>query len=222
MNEIGGVFQDSVTTPRDCCDDALMPRRVVFIPGASGAGEFWAPVAGRLPKAWQTRLLSWPGAGDEPHDPHITGYDDLVEMAASSMSDGSDVVAQSMGGVVAIGLALAYPRKIRRLVLVATSGGLDVRGLGAEQWHSDYETGFPGAAAWVTRQSVDHTSGLPGVEVPTCLIWGEEDPISPVAVGQALDRMLPDSTLHVIGGATHMLAREKPDEIATLIREHLG
>lgn len=197
----------------------MLPR-VVFFPGASGASEFWVPVADRMPDGWQTRLLSWPGAGTEPHDPGIKGYDDLLDRAATAVRDGSDVVAQSMGGVVAIGLALSHPGKIRRLVLVATSGGLDVGRLGAEDWRAEYEAEYPAAAAWVT-QHVDHTPGLPGIEIPTLLIWGDGDPISPVAVGRALDRALPHSALHVVRGGTHMLARERPDEVARLIADHL-
>lgn len=198
-----------------------MPPRVAFFPGASGAADFWTPVVDRMPVGWPTRLLSWPGAGDEPHDPAITGYGALVDRAAAAVADGSDVVAQSMGGVVAIGLALAHPGKIRRLVLVATSGGTDVGRFGAEDWRADYRSAFPGAAAWVTEQHVDHTRELPGIEIPVCLIWGDEDPISPPAVGRALADALPHSSLHIISGGTHMLARERPDEIADLIIGHL-
>jgi pimeloyl-ACP methyl ester carboxylesterase len=194
----------------------------VFFPGASGAAGFWTPVADRMPDGWPTRLLSWPGAGAEPHDPAITDYGALVDRAAAAVIDGSDVVAQSMGGVVAIGLALAYPRRIRRLVLVATSGGIDVGRFGAEDWRAEYRSEFPGAASWVTEQHVDHTRELPGVEIPACLIWGDKDPISPPAVGRALEDALPRSRLHIISGGTHMMARERPDEIAELIVGHLN
>lgn len=68
------------------------------------------------------------------------------------MERGSDVVAQSMGGVVAVGLALRHPEKVRRLVLVASSGGIDVEGFGAEDWRDEYVLEFPNAAAWVTEQ----------------------------------------------------------------------
>jgi pimeloyl-ACP methyl ester carboxylesterase len=198
----------------------VLPR-VVFFPGASGAADFWAPVADRIPGGWQKRLLSWPGAGAEPHDPAITGYGALVARAAMAVSDGSDVVAQSMGGAIAVGLALAYPGKIRRLVLVATSGGLDVGQLGAEDWRAEYKSAFPHAASWVTQQHVNHTPDLPSIDIPTCLIWGDHDPISPPAVGQALEAGLHRSTLHVITGGTHVMARERPAEIAALIVEHL-
>jgi hypothetical protein len=59
-----------------------------------------------MPENWNTRLLNWPGAGVQAHDPAIAGYRDLVALAAAVVENGSDVVAQSMGGVVAIGLAL--------------------------------------------------------------------------------------------------------------------
>ena len=199
-----------------------MVVRVVFFPGASGAAGFWAPVADRMPDGWPTRLLSWPGAGAERHDPAIADYGALVDRAAAAVAEGSDVVAQSMGGVVAIGLALAYPQRIRRLVLVATSGGIDVGRFGAEDWRAEYQSEFPGAASWLTEQHVDYSGELPGIEVPVCLIWGEEDPISPPAVGRALQAALPRSSLHIIPGGTHMMARERPDEIAALIVSHLS
>lgn len=168
-----------------------------------------------------TELLDWPGAGTVPASPAIGGYADLVGLAADVVADGSDVVAQSMGGVVAIGLALARPRKIRRLVLVATSGGLDVPGLGGGDWRAEYRTEFPEAAAWVTGEGPDHSAQLASIAIPVSLIWGDADPISPVAVGEALQQRLPRSELHVIAAGTHALAREQPGQVAALIRRHL-
>jgi len=199
-----------------------MQPPVVFFPGAGGAGDFWAPVADRLPRDWDVRLLSWPGAGDVPSSPEVGGYRDLVDLAAGEVPDGADVVAQSMGGAVAIGLALARPRKIRRLVLVATSGGIDVDALGAGDWREEYRTEFPRAGAWVTEDRVDHGSELGGLELPVCLIWGDADPISPVAVGQALQARLKRSVLHVIAGGTHALAREHPEAVTVLVEQHLS
>ncbi len=199
-----------------------MPSRVAFLPGAAGAGEFWSPVAARLPDHWQTELLSWPGAGAQPHDPAVASYDDLVTVTAAAIADGSDVVAQSMGGIVAVGLAVRYPDKIRRLVLVATSGGVDVASLGAQDWRDEYAMEFPDAATWVTAQRVDHTGVLATINAPTCLIWGDADPISPLAVGRQLHAALPSSTLHVVPGGTHTLARDEPDTVAGLIVEHLS
>jgi pimeloyl-ACP methyl ester carboxylesterase len=195
--------------------------KVAFFPGASGAGEFWRQAADRLPEDWETCLLSWPGAGAQPHDPSIRGYRDLVALAASVLENRSDVVAQSMGGVVAIGLAVAHPEKIRRLVLVATSGGIDTDSFGAQDWRRDYRDEFPTAAPWISQQNIDYTPAIATITAPTCLIWGDADSISPLAVGQQLHEQLPSSTLHVVSGGTHSLGRDRPDEVASLIIDHL-
>ena len=93
----------------------LVTTDVLFLPGAGGAAEFWQPVASRLPARWRKTLLSWPGAGNEPRDPRITSYGDLVSMTAKAVGEKTDLVAQSMGGVMATGVALEQPARVRRL-----------------------------------------------------------------------------------------------------------
>lgn len=151
--------------------------QVVFLPGASGAGDFWLPVADRLPSGWKKRRLSWPGAGDQPHDPLVRGFEDLVALSGSRLDDQSDLIAQSMGGVVAIGIALRRPEKVRRLVLVATSGGIDVAGLGGADWREAYRTEYPNAASWVWQDQLDYTGVVPEISAPTLLLWGDSDPL---------------------------------------------
>jgi pimeloyl-ACP methyl ester carboxylesterase len=59
------------------------------------------------------------------------------------------------------------------------------------------------------------------ITVPVLLIWGDSDPISPVAVGERLAELLPRSELVVLNGGTHDLAFERADEVAALIERHL-
>lgn len=136
---------------------------VIFFPGASGASEFWRPVAKRLPALWSKTLLSWPGAGDQPHDPLVRGYEDLVELAASQLGEESDMVAQSMRGVIAVGRTLRYPERVGRIVLATTSGGIEVAGLGGADWRDEYRAEFPRAAPWVWRHRVDYTDRIRAV-----------------------------------------------------------
>jgi pimeloyl-ACP methyl ester carboxylesterase len=53
------------------------------------------------------------------------------------------------------------------------------------------------------------------------LLWGEADPISPVAVGERLAALLPQSRLQVIPGADHGLCLHHADQVAPLIDAHL-
>jgi len=196
--------------------------RLLFLPGASGDPDFWRPVADRLPQTCDTRLLAWPGLGSQPDDPAIRSFDDLTELAARALDRPCDILAQSMGGIVAIRLALRYPAKVRRLVLAATSGGLDVASLGGADWRPDYRRAFPRAAGWVLRDRPNHEAELGRIAQPTLLLWGDADPISPAAVGRRLASILPNATLAVVSGGDHLFVRDRPGEIIQAIAGHLG
>jgi pimeloyl-ACP methyl ester carboxylesterase len=195
-------------------------RRVLFLPGASGDGRFWRPVADRLPPC-ETILLDWPGLGHVPPRPEIRGYDDLVTLALGYMDREVDLVAQSMGGVVAVLTVLARPEAVRRLVLTATSGGLRLEGFAVQDWRGEYRQEFPSAAAWVTGSRIDLTDRIASIRCPALLLWSDADPISPLAVGEELARRLPDAELVVIPGAEHMFARDRAGEVAPHVARHL-
>lgn len=196
-------------------------RRLIFLPGALGAAEFWHPVGNLLPAEWTKVYLSWPGLGEQPPDPAVRGFDDLVRLVEGELTDSSTIVAQSMGGVVAVRAALRHPDTVERLVLVATSGGVDVDRCGGADWRVNYEAHHPAAAAWITVDRPDHTSEMPDITAPTLLLWGDSDPISPVAVGEHLASLLPNATLRVIVGGTHSLAVDRAPEVASFIADHL-
>ena len=195
---------------------------ILFLPGAGGAPEFWQPVATLLPPSTRCELIGWPGLGAQPHDPAVRGLDDLVRLVREGLAEPVDIVAQSMGGVVAARLALEVPDKVRRLVLTVTSGGVDMAGLGASDWREDYRRTNPQAAAWVTEQRVSPDLPVERIAAPTLLLWGDDDPISPVAVGRHLQARLPSARLHVVRGGRHDLARTHAAEVAPLIVRHLA
>jgi pimeloyl-ACP methyl ester carboxylesterase len=197
-------------------------RNVIFLPGALGAAAFWRPVGDLLPAAWKKVYLAWPGLGAESPDPAVRGFDDLVRLVEAELTDESALVAQSMGGIVAVRVALTNPDKVRRLVLVATSGGIDVARLGASEWRTDYKAAHPTAAPWITEDRPDHTNEIPSITAPTLLLWGDSDPISPITVGEHLASLLPNANLRVIAGGTHSLATDHAQEVAGHIVEHLA
>lgn len=95
--------------------------KTLFLPGAGGSALFWRPVADVL--AVDELLFAWPGLGNEPATPDVDGLGDLVAIVLDSMTEPVNIVAQSMGGFVAIKAALAAPDMVNRLVLTATSAG---------------------------------------------------------------------------------------------------
>jgi pimeloyl-ACP methyl ester carboxylesterase len=202
-----------------------MPRRVLFLPGASGAGAFWQPVAERLPSSWETVLFDWPGLGEVPADPRVQSFDDLASLVLARIEAPVDLVAQSMGGVVALLVALRRPEAVRRLVLVATSGGVDLSRLELEDWRAEYRAEYPSAAPFVTDATpIDLSSRLATVHAPTLLLWTRSDAISPPAVGRLLESHLTRARpkLVVLERGDHMFARDYPDEVVSLIQAHLA
>jgi len=179
---------------------------ILFLPGSGASPDFWKPVGARLPVPWSKTFFGWPGLGHQPHDPAITGLDDLI----------------AMGGVIAARIALAHPRLVRRLVLTVTSGGVDMAAFGASDWRADYRKSCPNAATWILEPGVAPPLPVERIAAPTLLLWGDADPISPVAVGQHLAHRLPDARLHVVKGGGHDLARTHADEVAPLIERHLA
>ena len=191
-----------------------------FLPGAGGSPSFWHPVAERLrAKSGPPHFFSWPGLGAEPPDPAVSSLDDLVSSVLARLDGPTDLVAQSMGGVVAVKVALAAPGKVRRLVLTATSAGIPMNG--AEDWRPLYRQAFPQAADWIADPQPDFSAGIATIAVPTLLLWGDQDPISPVAVGETLLSLLPRARLEVIEGGAHDLAVTHADRVAALIAAHL-
>lgn len=199
-----------------------MPPKLLFLPGAGADPGFWRLVGERLPGEWDKVYLDWPGLGEQPARADVNGLEDMVGLVEAQMTDGPvDLLAQSMGGLIAMLVALRHPQKVRRLVLSATSAGLDMGGLGAADWQATYHRNYPKAARWLSDVQVDLSAELPGIAAPVLLLWGDSDPISPVAVGERLRDLLPHARLHVLEGGDHDLVHARPGEVAPLIEAHL-
>ena len=195
---------------------------VLFLPGSGASPDFWKPVGGLLPAAWPKHYFGWPGLGNQPHDPNVSGWDDLVDMVESSIDGPVSLVAQSMGGAIAATLAIKRPQLVQRLVLTVTSGGVDMAGFGASDWRAEYRRLFPHAAGWVTERQPSSSLPVEKIAAPTLLLWGDADPISPVAVGRHLEARIPDARLHVVPGGYHDIAKTHAAALAPLIERHLA
>ena len=62
---------------------------------------------------------------------------------------------------------------------------------------------------------------LAGVAVPTAVIVGQEDRLTPVALSQEMHDLTPGSTLHVIPDCGHLPPIEQPEVLAALLKELL-
>ncbi|QJP69440.1 alpha/beta fold hydrolase [Burkholderia glumae] len=197
------------------------PSRLLFLPGASGDTAFWQPLAQRLQHGAEREIVAYPGFGAEPPDPSIRSLDELLDRVLARLDRPSALIAQSMGGVLAMRAALARPELVTHLVLCVTSGGIDVEALGAADWRAAFRAGHASLPEWFPAYRGDLTGQLPGVMQPTLLIWGDHDPFSPPAIGERLLGLLPDARLHVVRGGRHDLASVHAAALAPLVDAHL-
>jgi pimeloyl-ACP methyl ester carboxylesterase len=72
------------------------------------------------------------------------------------------------------------------------------------------------------RDRPDSTSFLPQLGVPTLVIAGEQDTISPVAEGQAMATAIPGARFVVIPGAAHLTPMENPGAVAEALGAFFG
>ncbi len=196
---------------------------LVFLPGAGGSASFWRPVADRLADLGQVHLFGFPGFRGLPTDPGIKSLDDLLGWLVERLPPGtSDVIAQSMGGVLAACLALERPERVARLVLVATSAGVDMARLGAAEWRHEYRAFHPDVPTWFIDDRTDLTDRLAEIGARTLLVWSDADPISPPSVARFLAARIPGARIVTVAGGTHSFASERAEEVASIIRSHLG
>lgn len=197
------------------------PEKVLFLPGASGNTRFWQPVADALQTPIDKQHMGWPGFGATPPEPRITCLEHLAALALGKIDKPAALVAQSMGGVVAVHMALERPDLITHLVLSVTSGGLDLSAFGADDWRAEFEAENPDLPRWFLEDRTDLSARLHELRMPVLLLWGGADPISPVRVGEKLAELIPDSRLEVFPQARHDLGWSHAEVVARLIDEHL-
>jgi 2-succinyl-6-hydroxy-2,4-cyclohexadiene-1-carboxylate synthase len=105
-----------------------MPATVVLLHGFAGTGRAWDPVVERLDRERYTALApdlrGHGGARDARPISFAACVEDILAVAPARFA----VCGYSMGGRVALRVALAAPERVERLVLVATSAGIEDSG----------------------------------------------------------------------------------------------
>jgi len=197
------------------------PLPLVFFPGAGGRVAFLRPIGERLARRRTAIHCQYPGLDGVPPNPALKTLAHLQQHLLALLPERFDLVTMSMGGVLALRIALEQPERIRKLVLLATSGGVNVAALGGIDWRDKFRQVQPNVPDWFVEDRTDVTPQLGKITQPTLLIYGDADLIAPPEVGKLLLQHLPNAQLEIIPDATHDLEIDYPDLIASFIEAHL-
>ena len=102
---------------------------VILIHGLSSAGaRDWAKVIPELAASYEVWALDLPGFGASDKGNHLYSPSNYVRVLdavfAERVKRPANIVAHSMGGVIALAYAAAYPDRVRRLVVADVPGVL--------------------------------------------------------------------------------------------------
>jgi len=226
------------------------PIPLVLIHGAGAVGQIWQNQLLAFPRAVAPDLPGHPTGAGLSTVPDMAGW--MGEFIARHGLDRCVLGGYSVGGAVAIEAALAAPDRYRGLILVATGARLRVRQEFFDQLSSDYDAAVeellrwwfsPDASPrvveraraalrmvspavvhddfWAAHQ-FDAMGRVGGIRIPTLIICGEEDRLTPVKYSEYLHEQIPGSHLVVIPHAAHLVVLEAPratnEAIAAFLR----
>lgn len=102
------------------------PQTVVLLHGFGGTRHSWVGVSGLLaPERYRPLALDLPGHGEQAGAPRPIAFDRCVEHVLARAPQRFALCGYSMGGRIALHVALAAPRRVSQLVLVSSSPGIE-------------------------------------------------------------------------------------------------
>jgi pimeloyl-ACP methyl ester carboxylesterase len=158
------------------------------------------------------------------------------------------IAGHSMGGMLAQLFALRFPDLIGGIILVGTGARLRVASYIFEAIDRDFEEYVEGAANFmfyektsadlieaskkeirkcrpaITRRDFaacnefDIMDTVSEISVPTLILVGEQDVLTPVKYSKYLHDMIQNSTMHVIGKAGHSVMLEQPFKFNSYVK----
>jgi 2-succinyl-6-hydroxy-2,4-cyclohexadiene-1-carboxylate synthase len=115
-----------------------VPETVVLLHGFGGTRRAWDEVVASLaPERYLPVALDLPGHGEAADAPRPITFAGCVEHVLARAPERFVLCGYSLGGRVALHVALAAPQRVARLVLVASSAGIAEEGERAERRRAD-------------------------------------------------------------------------------------
>ena len=234
---------------------------IVLVHGLGGRAEDWANLMPQLVRDHhRVYALDLPGYGRSDWPRNATySIPELAGAVEAFMDDRhlqqTDLAGWSMGGWVAMQVALDHPRRIRRLVVLDSAGIRFALNWDTSLFEPDTpgklreldDLLLPGAAprvpgfierdifrfvrkhGWVVSRNMESLlSGknlldgqLGELKMPMLIVWGKEDRLIPVSVGQIMHTAIPQSEFVVVDGCGHLAPAQCAAQIGPVMKGFL-
>lgn len=216
---------------------------------ATSTGK-WGPFIKALTaQGLQPELLKIPGLTEKTDGPW--DLDDYVKWLKEKVGNHKVILlGHSNGGRISLAFCAKYPEKVKNLILIDSAGiyhnelQLKIKRLLFKNiakvgkkiapseslrnilyklaGESDYKNADSlQQQTMINLISVDLTSILEKITVPTLIIWGENDKTTPLSDGKLMHKHIKDSLSEVIKNAKHSPQFTDPEKVAKIIHEYL-
>lgn len=203
---------------------------VLLIHGSASDWHEWEENVLALAQGFRIYAVDMPGYGlSEPTGEPLTlgwAVSFLQAFMASAGIRKPHIVGHSLGGMVALALALDHPSKVAKLCLVDSAGLGDVS-ISGRLWlflaRRLSALTAPSSIPQVVSGLYDRMlpQRIRSLRAPTLIVWGARDRYLPVRHARAAHRAIRNSTLIVFPRSGHAPQREQPLEFNRLVQSFL-
>jgi pimeloyl-ACP methyl ester carboxylesterase len=204
---------------------------VIFLHGGANDWHEWQKNIAYFAADFRVYALDLPSLGlsDTPDRPvSLLWFSSFVKdfMDSLGIAD-AHLVAHSIGGSIVLAFALAFPERLKKAILIDSTGFGQVSKRG--RWLIFFTRGIKRLLGREKspRYSNVHMedwlliAGLEEIKAPVLIVWGRRDPYLPLSQARLAQRVLPDCRLYVFGNCRHAPHRERADDFNRLACEFL-
>lgn len=225
---------------------------LLLIHGAGADHTLWGEQISALQKAFTVAALDLNGHSQSPKRTSRDGislYAQEARAVCEALGVPTVLVGHSMGGAVAMTLALDPPQNLAGLVLVGTGAKLRVHPQILEFCRSDFARARDLLVTWAfaahapselrersraqmqrngaetlfrdfsSCNSFDVTDRLSEITCPTLIVCGTADQLTPAKYSEYLQAHIAGAQLRLIENAGHMVMLEQPDALNQVLRD---
>jgi pimeloyl-ACP methyl ester carboxylesterase len=223
---------------------------LVLLHGAFGFVEGWTNILPTLAKTHRVLAIELEGHGHTRDLDRPLSYaqmsDDVAQLLKQLEIHSADFFGYSMGGTVALGVAIRHPALVRKLATFGSSalgtGSTNETattkrrfrlpaGFAPPELKLPYDRTAPDPARWPIlvakiTELINDFNGYPdgdlkAIKAPVLIMIGDRDEVRPERA-VALYRLIPKSQLAVLPGSDHFLLWSNPQKALTLLTPFLA